>query len=141
MVAIFIIVSTRGDLIRANDCPAAHVAAGVSVGVAINKTVGCNNDFTFSFADFATRGNKGNCLLSGQKTEPTEASHRHRQGYEGRASFTRQKGICYPKSVARPSQGIVYSLSWNFGSLRERTRERKTGGRTILQHYSLHCGD
>ena len=47
------------------------MAAGVSVGVAINKTVGCNDDLTFSFADFATRENKGNRLLSGQKKKPS----------------------------------------------------------------------
>jgi len=64
MVAISIIVSTRGDL-ATNDRPAAHVAAGVPVGVAINKTVGRNDDLTRSFADFATRANKGNCPLSG----------------------------------------------------------------------------
>lgn len=66
VVAISIIVSTRGDL-AANDRPAAHVAAGVPVGVAINKTVDRNDDLTHSFVYFAMRGNKGNRLLSDRR--------------------------------------------------------------------------
>jgi len=82
MVAISIIVSTRGNL-TANDRPAAHMTAGVSVGVAINKTVSCNDDLTFSFAAFATRENKGNRLLSGQKNraDRSQSSTRIRRAH------------------------------------------------------------
>lgn len=122
MAAISIIVSTRSNL-TANDCPEAHVAAGVPIGVVINKTVGRNDDLARSFVDFATRRNKGNCLLSGRRGNQADRSRVttvHRRRYGERA---RQKGIGRLRSVVRPSQGIVYSLSWNFGPLRERTGE------------------
>lgn len=41
MPAISIIVFTRNDL-AANNRPAAHMAAGVPIGMAINKTADCN---------------------------------------------------------------------------------------------------
>lgn len=123
MVAISIIVSIRGDL-AANDRPAAHVAAGVPVGVAINKTVGCNGDLTRSFVDFTTRGNKGNHLLSGRnRADRSQATTVVDEGTKSARS--RGKKVSAVRNRSRASQGIVYSLSWNFGSLRERTRDVK----------------
>lgn len=139
MVAISIIVSTRDDLV-ANDRPAAHVAAGVPIGVAINKTVDRNDDLTRSFVDFTTRGNKGNCLLSGRRNRADR--NRATTVADEKRAFARQKGIEGIRNRSHVRHwGIVYSPSWNFGSLRERTRDVKRDGRTIRRHYSLYCGD
>jgi len=48
MVAIFIIVFIPRCYLAANDSPAVHVAAGIPIGVVINKTVDRNGDLTRS---------------------------------------------------------------------------------------------
>jgi len=119
MVAISIIVSTRGDL-ATNDRPAAHVAAGVPVGVAINKTIGRNDDLTRSFTDFATRANKGNCPLSGWKNR----ADRSWLSTKGARPHGKKVSTVRSRSRVRHRESYI-SSSWNFGSLREKTRDVK----------------
>lgn len=136
MVAISIIVSTRADL-AANDRPAAHVAAGVPIGVAINKTVGRNDDLTDLtrfFADFATRGK--------QRESPSVGPTKHRADRSQATTVIDEdtKGARSPRVAERYLQSKVGRTSvtgnrifsflefWVFTGKDER---RKTGGRTI----------
>jgi len=111
MVAISIIVSTRGDL-ATNDRPAAHVAAGVPVGVAINKR-----------RSHALRRLRDESKQRKLPSVGLKKSSRQKLVIDERRSSARQKGISTVRSRSRVRHRESYILLLGILGLYAKRRE------------------